>query len=369
MTSRRREFIVGLFSLIGVVALLILTIQIKGTSLFERKYTVKVRFPQVAGSLTRGASVFVYGVKVGEATDIRLEPDEKFPDAPVVLELRISEKMQLYENAEVIIQESAIIGETTVVVGPGTPKAPELVDGMTIRGVDRGDVFNEITRRAPEIMLEIAESVRIINEFLNTLNENQQVSQAVADLVSIIGHVEESITTGEGDWRTLVSNLVEFTDHMNDSLVLFDETVVAARDDIQGLREEIGDAIDTFHLYSQESFVQASEVLEHLDGTVELLDDYSTRNAERWSAITADIASTSRSVANLLARVDSGEGSVGLLMTDEALYHEFTGALAALSEWLTEVDAWLAGAEQPLEERVVPYDRSIRPAPSGASTP
>jgi phospholipid/cholesterol/gamma-HCH transport system substrate-binding protein len=366
MAAGKREFTVGLFALIGVIALLFLTVQIKGTSLFEKKYTLEVRYPEVAGSLTKGASVLVYGVKVGEAVDVRIEEDDAYPVRPVVLELRISQNVALYENAEIIIMESAIIGETTVVASPGSPHLPRLEDGMTIVGAERSDAIAEITRRAPEIMSEVAESVQIINAFLARLDENQAITEAVTDLASLLAFVNESMTSGEGELHTAVGNLIDFTDNINASLIRFDESVLAVRDDVRVLREEIVGTLDTIHLYSQDAFVEADRVLRHVDSTTSAISEYTSANRERWDAITINLEQTTARLNRLTGRLDEGEGSMGLLFTDEALYREFTTVLISINEWLGQLDAWLAGADRPLEERLVPYESA---APGDGAQP
>lgn len=369
MARRQREFVVGLVALVGIGALLFLTIRIRGTSLLEGSYKVLVRFPQVAGSLTRGASVLVYGVKVGEVTDIRIAPDAAHPANPVEVELRIRNAVTLYQNAEIVIKESAIIGETTIVVGPGSPNAPPLKDGDTVLGADPGDVFEEIRARAPEIVFEIAESVRIVREFLEELNENRQLSEAISDLALIIDTVEESIVGGQGDLRTIVENLRAFTDQLDDSVALLNATMAGAREDIHGIRAEISEALAAIRTGSDARLEQAGTLLERADHAVALLESYAEENAPRWAAITAALASTSASADRILRRLEAGEGTLGLLATDPALYRELTATLAAANRWMGQISAWLSGARGPIESRTVLYDTTARMASPSASAP
>jgi hypothetical protein len=215
-------------------------------------------------------------------------------------------------------------------------------------------------------MSEVAESVQIINAFLARLDENQAITEAVTDLASLLAFVNESMTSGEGELHTAVGNLIDFTDNINASLIRFDESVLAVRDDVRVLREEIVGTLDTIHLYSQDAFVEADRVLRHVDSTTSAISEYTSANRERWDAITINLEQTTARLNRLTGRLDEGEGSMGLLFTDEALYREFTTVLISINEWLGQLDAWLAGADRPLEERLVPYESA---APGDGAQP
>jgi phospholipid/cholesterol/gamma-HCH transport system substrate-binding protein len=360
MADRRREYVVGLVALIGLIALVVLTVQIRGTSLFEGTYTVFTRFQRVAGSLTPGSGILVYGVKVGEVVDIRIDPVPEHPEHPVVIELSIRNSMTLYENAVIEIQEAMILGETQVIVTPGAPPIPELEDGATLIGTESLDILDELMQTDPELVLEtleaILESVTIVKEFLHNLNEEGKVSDAIDDLATIISAVRDMIAEGDGDVSAMIANINRFVEELPTSLDRFNVAIDEVRDQIAMLRVEMIDLLQTIHIDTQDRLVQLGNILDDVE-------TFTSSTAVSWEVTAENLAATSESLRVILERLEEGEGSLGLLLTDESFHRELVETLSAANRWIAEIDAMLVGAEEPLEERVVPYDQMTRTAP------
>jgi phospholipid/cholesterol/gamma-HCH transport system substrate-binding protein len=252
-------------------------------------------------------------------------------------------------------------------VGPGSPSHPVLADGMTIVGIDSGDIFEELRQQAPEIMLSLAESVRIINQFLSDLNQNRKITDAITDLASIIHTVQESITSGQGDLRATAQNMRQFSEHLNTSLDQFDETLTEVRGELRSTSEDLSRTLADLRTGSDERLEQAGQILDRVDRAVGIFEDYANTNAPRWAAITSDVESVADQLDRLLSRLESGEGTLGLIVHDEALYREMTAAFAAFNLWIGRIGDWLSGIEQPVAVRTVPYDLTARgasPSPS-----
>lgn len=360
MASRSRELIVGIFSLIGVIALIFLTIQIKGP-LLEGKYRIFVRFEEVAGTLERGASILVYGVRVGEVIKIEIKPDPLYPDHPVVLELQVQNSMTLYENATVVIEESAIIGATTIIITPGTPSFGTVSEDFVLLGSPNTDIMSTISEQGPEIFFEVAQSVNIVNEFLEEMQQNQQLHGAINDLVEIISFTKESLTSGEGNVQATMQAIRTFTENLNQSLTLFNEVLRSTQTEIHLMRTEMTDAIDTLHIYSHDRLVQAGEIMDRIDRTLREIDSYAVNNSDSWEETTTNLASASAHLESLLARLDAGEGTAGLLLTDNTLHNEVVDLVAAIRRWIVSIDAWLSGVASVPDASVFEYDRTARP--------
>ena len=119
---------------------------------------------------------------------------------------------------------------------------------------------------------------------------------------------------------------------------------------------EVTDALDTFHLNTYDRLVQAGEILERVDNTAATVDSLATEVAPEWREISDNLARTTESLDSILTRIDSGEGALGRLLTDEALHDEALQALIAINRWLAEIDTLLSGAKEPREERTIPYE-------------
>ena len=107
------EVVVGLFLLLGVVALGYLSVRLgKMEVLGFRGYAVFADFPTVGG-LKTWASVEIAGVKVGQVEEIALN------EYKARLTLRINKKIRLQEDTIASVKTKGLIGEKYVRLSPG----------------------------------------------------------------------------------------------------------------------------------------------------------------------------------------------------------------------------------------------------------
>lgn len=110
---RKVEIGVGLFMLVGILAMVYLSVRLGQVDLFgARGYVVYADFPTVGG-LQPGSSVEIAGVAVGRVDSIRLK------DYQARVAMRINEGVGLQSDAIVSIKTKGLIGEKFVQINPG----------------------------------------------------------------------------------------------------------------------------------------------------------------------------------------------------------------------------------------------------------
>jgi phospholipid/cholesterol/gamma-HCH transport system substrate-binding protein len=113
MEQSRVNLAVGIFVVVGVLALAYLSINLgRVTFLRSGGYLVVAEFPSVGG-LRPGASVEIAGVEVGKVESIGLAEYQ----ARVVLRLNADVKLQ--EDAIASIKTKGLIGEKFIRISPG----------------------------------------------------------------------------------------------------------------------------------------------------------------------------------------------------------------------------------------------------------
>ncbi len=111
--SRTTQFIVGIFGVVGIVALAILSVELGKIPLFEPpSYTLYANFDNVSG-LKDGDSVDIAGVDVGKVIAISLNQER----ARVAMQIHSGIKID--DEAIAAIKTSGIIGEKYVSIAPG----------------------------------------------------------------------------------------------------------------------------------------------------------------------------------------------------------------------------------------------------------
>jgi len=108
---------VGLFMLLGLVALLVMAMKVSSISeiLPYKSYNVTADFTDIGGLKIR-APVTVAGVKIGEVTRIDLQPGEL--NAKVTMRLRSDKKIP-YEDSSARILTQGLLGSNYISIVPG----------------------------------------------------------------------------------------------------------------------------------------------------------------------------------------------------------------------------------------------------------
>jgi phospholipid/cholesterol/gamma-HCH transport system substrate-binding protein len=126
--SRTTQFIVGIFAILGIIALAILSLSLGKISIFPAPgYTLYADFDNISGLKTND-QVELDGVQIGKVTQIRL--DQKSMRARI--EMHVNEGIQIDSDAIASCKTSGLIGDKYVAIALG-PSDQMLHDGGTIR--------------------------------------------------------------------------------------------------------------------------------------------------------------------------------------------------------------------------------------------
>jgi phospholipid/cholesterol/gamma-HCH transport system substrate-binding protein len=111
--DRRVNVAVGLFLVLGILALGYLSVKLGRVSFFGGGgYPTTVEFPSVGG-LKAGSSVEIAGVEIGRVESIGLA------DYQARVILRLNREVQLQEDSIASIKTKGLIGEKYVRISPG----------------------------------------------------------------------------------------------------------------------------------------------------------------------------------------------------------------------------------------------------------
>jgi phospholipid/cholesterol/gamma-HCH transport system substrate-binding protein len=115
MKQPKLELFVGIFVLLGIAAVVYLTMKLGSGSLIGGDtYVVEARFSN-AGGLHRGSSVLVSGVTVGRVEAVRIDP----ADYSAIATLRILSGLRLPTDSMASIKTTGLIGDKYVSLSPG----------------------------------------------------------------------------------------------------------------------------------------------------------------------------------------------------------------------------------------------------------
>ena len=113
--KQHTEMLVGIFLLIGIIAITFLALRIGDFQLLNnQQYIIKAEFTSASG-LKKGAHVEMAGVSVGKVTNIIFNPETYLAEVHIAIENSI----QIPDDSIASIRTSGIIGDKFLKISPG----------------------------------------------------------------------------------------------------------------------------------------------------------------------------------------------------------------------------------------------------------
>ncbi len=119
MRKYSKETTVGIFVVVGLIAIGYLTIKLGDVSfLGDNTYPLYARFSSVTG-LRTGSAVDMFGLEIGKVGILTIDQDKQ----QAVAEFRISKGIKIYQDAIASIKTEGLIGDKFVSIDPGGSEA------------------------------------------------------------------------------------------------------------------------------------------------------------------------------------------------------------------------------------------------------
>jgi len=195
MAVATREVKVGLFVFIAFILLAVVIFSITDFYTAQPNYALRVRF-SFAGGIQKGAPVRLAGVDVGEIRAVQVYRDVASQQTKAELDIHLSTKAQVEEDATAYINTLGLIGEKYLEIIPGTPGARVLTSGEILRG--RDSVPSEQLMEAGYQMVKRLDQLIVS---VNTIVGDDAARGAVKNLNELLGQlngIAGQIRQGQG---------------------------------------------------------------------------------------------------------------------------------------------------------------------------
>lgn len=303
-----REVKTGILVLLGIILLYYGFNYLKGRDLFNTSVTLYTEYDNVEG-LTPSTPVTINGLNVGKVTNIGFKDDGS---GKLLIKLIINSDFEFSKNSKAELYETGLIGGKAIAIIPVFDGSENAKENDVLKGVVKPGLTD------------------LVNQRLTPLQEKIEVMMVGAD--------------------SLLVNL-------ND---VFDEkTKTNLRTSIAGLSTTI------------ESFKNTSNSLNQLMKTNESKIDAVLTNAEKASSdlskmtgslsesdlgqTVKNLESTLNNFDKVLTNLEKGEGSMGKLLKDDALYNNLEGATKELEALLKDVKLHPNRYTRILSKKEIPY--------------
>lgn len=279
--KKRDEVLVGLVITVAVIVVVLGSLWLARGGLSEG-YPLYVKFPWGAG-LKQGQPVLLVGVNVGYVDEVELHQD-----GILVTTLRIVKDYQVPVTSKAAVIPNGIFGDQAIALTPSRPDPRSFKEGDTIPIGPSTPGIADLTGRADSVM-------RAVNAITMALQSEMVASGGIHDLRTTIASTNR-----------LVNDFASIAAEQSRQL---SATMTSLR--------RATSAIDPAKV----------------DSTVNNLRTSSANLAQ----ISGQLKETSGKLDLLIAKVDSGPGSVAKLINDPGAYNDVRGVLQRMDSLLADI--------------------------------
>ena len=291
----KREVKIGIFAVAMLIAAWAGIRFLKGFDIFSRNAVYYASYDQVNG-VESASPIMMRGVKIGTVTGISFDPQRS---DNVVLQFTIRRQFRIPTDSEAKIFSNGLMGG----------KAIEIIYGQSDTYLEKGDTLRSIRERD---LMDVAGSEL---DFFK-----QELSRVVNDLSRTLGNVNRLLEAN-------AANVDGTMQHLND---LSGDMAEIVRTEKLHMQQAV-EGLARFSTALGECAPQIDSVVGNLNRiSGELADaDFAGRLSEAVSRVNA-----------LLAEVQTGEGTLGKLIGDPALYDSLTVASGNLASLLADLERY-----------------------------
>ena len=289
---------VGILASFALAILIIGYSFLKGNNIFDKDVTLYTKYEFTDG-LTPSSSVMIKGFKIGRVSSMQLVDNQY-----ILTEIKISNEYQVPINSIAHVMSADIMGTKIVEIELGDAKE-FLQDGDTIFG----DIELSLTESVKKEILPVKNKAEELMGSFDSLVTRLQVVIGDQKLSSSISNVESAT----GSFATLMNTL--------DSVVKSEAaSIKSIINNVEGITANLNDNGDNI-----DSLIQNLAILSDSLNRADIPHFVST------------LDSTLQALNQVMGKVNSGDGTLGMLLNDPELYDNLTQSTASLDSLLTDL--------------------------------
>ncbi len=306
-----REVKTSILVISGLLLIIYLFNYLKGENLLDSSRTFYTVYDNVEG-LAPSAPVTISGNIVGKVQSITFTEDGS---GKLNVKLLVDNDFVFSKNSKAELYEAGLIGGKAVAIIPALDDAPVAVSGDVLEGSIKAGLSELVNQKLTPLQEDLGKVLKSSDELLHNINEVFD-EQTKANLKGSIAEL-----------NTLVAS--------------FNDTSKSINKLLTNNQEKLDSTISNFETTSKNLATITDEVARaNLSGTIN------------------ELQSTITSFSTLLKALERGEGSMGKLMKDDALYNNLEGATKELEALLRDIKLHPKRYFRILSKKEIPYSEN-----------
>ena len=345
MKKKSTEMWVGIFVVIGIILLILMTLKIEKFQVGKKPgYPLNLYFDSAAG-LEQNSQVRVAGVRVGDVEKVALE------NGKAKVTFRLPSHVVLYKDAKAYLKSEGFLGEKYIEIVPGTPGNPKvepnggIEQGAPPIDVDQflsnisavrddlkevikplGDVLKAVDREKVEGMIDNLE--KFSGQLSGLADDTKKTFQKGTEAFSRLEEIGDKVKKGEGTLGKLITDETIYQEAKKTIETAKEavETVKATAETLKNVSEKIEQGEGTLGKFIQDEslYKDAKDTLEYMKGIAEKVEkgEGTLGKLIQDESLYKEAKDTLQSMKGIAEKVEKGEGTLGKLISDDTLMKE-----------------------------------------------
>lgn len=299
----KNEVLVGTAIVLAVAIAVLGARYLGGIPLFGGGYQLVGVFDDAQG-LAPGSAVRVSGVRVGRVERVRLSPAAQH----VVVDMEIDGSVQIPRGARLATGGFSALGDVSIAITPGPRHNPPLAPGDTLLAATSRDLFGLLQDNADRLFGQADTLLTAASGTFSTADRLLDDTQ---------GDLRQTLAALRGTTTTVDQIVRAERDRLASTLRNLEAASAGAATltgDLQRFSETHADSVAIAITALNRTLGRADLALEQLDATTGHLDE-------------------------ILVKLNTGQGTLGLLLNEPDLYHQLDATLTGLNQILADFQA------------------------------
>ncbi|GGZ68180.1 MlaD family protein [Algibacter mikhailovii] len=304
-----REVKTGVLVILGIILFIFGFNYLKGENLLSSSRVFFTEYENVEG-LVASTPVTISGMQVGKVLEIGFKEDGS---GKLLVKILVESEFEFSKNSSAELYETGLIGGKAIAIVPAFDGAENAVDGDVLVGGKKAGLTD------------------LVNQRLTPLQEKIETMMASADiLLNNLNDVFDEETKG---------NLKKSIAELSETMASFKNTSASLNHMIKSNEAHIDSVLtNTNRITSNMANVTKTISDSNIDQTIKTLEE------------------TLNSFNKTLTAVNSGEGTMGKLLKDEALYENLNAAAVELEALLRDIKLHPKRYTRVLSKKEIPYE-------------